>query len=644
MKIRSIEFDIKKMIKRSLPPTIISIILLPTLGIYFGMANILIAPYMALMYIRLREYTDIDKSHIKPFFLHLLIGIIATLAGVNAVFTLLINLIGGFVLTYLLTDEYNPSSYFPYLLAFVLLQLIPLPLDKLYLRLLAITFSYLVLYITLKITSPKLVSSKIVFLMDKGFLNISDQFKTLAEGKYLDFNGFKYDLFSICRDMNRVIYFSQKSKYYSYVILFQHLNNITDEAYKRKYLLQDNKDYLYKISTLFLNINLFCTLKDYDGAIAYINKFLKENTFSDSDLNNYFEFLLKYTIDIFTFFKTSKKEKYKAHLFVNFRKINHFKLSLNSFKFRFAVRMGLLLGLSFTFVKVSHLNKSYWLPMTIFLLLMPFYEESRKKSFQRFKGTVIGIVLCSILFFFFTSTTSHIIIIGLSTFLMYSIADFTWLTTYVTCYAIGISTLGEVSGDYKIIFLRLFYTTVSVLIVLLANRFILRNRDHFELRNMIFKLIDIDKDMVREFKNILKGNYDPVKIRELVYLSYLVSAKVQIHNNPNSSDKELTILKAFIFNNNKLTTLLGHEALLLKITPTSEIDFKFINSSIDKIEDILDKMETVFKDHASFDSCLLYTKLDTILTKNTYVNNQMANCLIKTEDTLNALQNLKNHL
>ncbi|MGL5415382.1 MAG: FUSC family protein [Clostridium sp.] len=649
MKIKSYEFDLKSMCKRSLPPTIISIILLPVLYNFFGIYDLLIAPYMALMYIRLKDYTDIDKGHIKPFFLHLVIGVFATIACMNSFTALFINLIGGALLTYLLTDEYNPSSYFPYLLAFVLLQLIPAPIDKLPLRLLAITFSYLVLYITLLITSPKLITSKVQLLINKGFLNVSEQFKALSEGKYIDFNKYKYELFSICRDMNRVIYLSQKSKYYPYVILFQHLNNITDEVHKRDCLLNKNKKYFNDISVLFSKMNSSLSAQDYNTAITLIDNFLQSNNFSNKDVNSYFLFLLNYTKSILSHFKKKKKERKNPleklnPFFIDFKKINHFRLSLNNFKVRFSIRMGLLLGFSFAFVKVFHFNKSYWIPMTIFLLAMPFYEDSKVKSVQRFKGTVVGIIISSILFFVFKSTISHIVIIGISTFLMYALADFTWLTTYVTCYAIGLSTLNEVSGDYKIIFLRLFYTSIAILIVLFANRFILRSKNYYEMETMIYKLISIDKDMINELREILNGHYNHKKIRELIYLSYLVSAKLQVHNNPSCDDNEITILKNFIFNNNKLTTLLSHESLLLTTYPEDALDKEFILNNIEKIETILNQMENSFKNHTSYNPIYSDNIIDSILTKNSYVNTQMFNCFIKAEDTLSTLSRLSKTL
>lgn len=644
MKIPFFSLDyINDMCRASLAPTIISIILLPVLYIYFGIDNVLIAPYMALMYIRMKGYVDVDKSHIKPFFLHLFIGIIASIAGLTVLNALIINLIGGIVLTYLLTDEYNPSSYFPYLMAFVFLQLFPTTFDKIPLRLLAITFSYLVLYIVLKITMPKFVTSKIVVLIKDGFLNVSDQFKTLSKGEEIDFNKSKYELFEICRDMNRVIYLSEKSKFYAFVILFQHLNNITNDVLQRKYLLNDNKEYFKNLSDLFIDINENFSKNEYDEIILSINKFLIEEKFSDEDLNNYFVFLLEYAIEIFQYFKDKSKKSLKEtskDFFIDFKKINHYRVSLNSFKLRFAIRMGILLSLSFTFIRAFHLEKSYWIPMTIFLLLMPFYEESKKKVAQRFKGTIMGIILCSVLFFIFKSTASHIIIIGVSTFLMYSYADFTLLTTYITCYAIGISTLGETSGDYKVIFLRLLYTTISILIVLFANRFILRNKNYYEMENMIFRLIDINRQMVNELKNILDGEYNPIKVRELVYLSYLISGKMQIHNDPTCNEEELRILKAFIFNNNKLTTLLGHESVLLSITNEDKIDRRFILKNISKIEKILNQMEEVFRSGAKYKDYYSEGRLETVLLKNTYVNIQMSNCLIKSEDLLNALKRL----
>ncbi len=70
-------------------------------------------------------------------------------------------------MVYLLTDEYNPDSYFPYLMAFVLLQMFPVKFDQISNRLLGIFVSYLIVYLALMIVSPRGEDNKIQELIKK---------------------------------------------------------------------------------------------------------------------------------------------------------------------------------------------------------------------------------------------------------------------------------------------------------------------------------------------------------------------------------------------------------------------------------------------------------------------------------------------
>ncbi|AVQ19070.1 MAG: FUSC family protein [Fusobacterium mortiferum] len=72
-------------------------------------------------------------------------------------------------------------------------------------------------------------------------------------------------------------------------------------------------------------------------------------------------------------------------------------LQLDIFQVRFALRLSVVLCITFTFTYVSKLEHAYWLPMSSFLMLMPYAEESKMKITNRVLGTIFGIVICWLL-------------------------------------------------------------------------------------------------------------------------------------------------------------------------------------------------------------------------------------------------------
>ena len=142
--------------------------------------------------------------------------------------------------------------------------------------------------------------------------------------------------------------------------------------------------------------------------IELINDFISNNSLKYENLNHYMVYILNRLIsavkdttkpNLFDFKKYLNFSKSKEY----FEKYSKYKFSLNQFKIRFAIRISLLLAISFTAIRAFNIPKGYWIPMTIFLLTMPFYEDSKKRVSLRFKGTVIGLIASFILFSIFTT-------------------------------------------------------------------------------------------------------------------------------------------------------------------------------------------------------------------------------------------------
>ena len=58
------------------------------------------------------------------------------------------------------------------------------------------------------------------------------------------------------------------------------------------------------------------------------------------------------------------------------------------FQVRFALRLSVVLSISFAFCRITSLEHGYWFPMSAFLMLMPYSEESMLKLNNRIIGTV----------------------------------------------------------------------------------------------------------------------------------------------------------------------------------------------------------------------------------------------------------------
>lgn len=610
----------------ALPPTILSLLLLFINLKCFGVSNILISTYMTLTFIRMRTYLIIEKNIFKPLVIHIGIGILASLASMGVWSEAVINFFGIIILVYLLTDDYNPGSYFPYLMAFVLLQIFPTPISEIPKRLMAILVSYLIVYIFLIVLSPKGEESKINSLIENGFNNLNLQFSELNNGNIQSIKAKQLELFEICRDLNRFVYSGGRNKYYQIIVAFQHINNLVSDFVNLENRLIENKNELEKLSMLFKDLKV--NFKNIKKSTENINCFKKTSNFSNKNFKCYVFSIMDYlneainhmsfhrfNIIKFLDFK-SNKEYFQIH--------SKYDLKLNQFKLRFAIRMSIIITISFFSVRVLKLPKGYWLPMTVFLLALPFYEDSKERVKERFKGTVIGLILAFILFSIFKGYEMHIIIIIICTFLMYFFKKYGTMSIYITCYAMAITTFSMRDGEA--VLLRLIYTILAVFIVLFANRFILQNKNHIELLNMVKRLLYLDKILIEKIHEVLNGNFDKYELRRIVYSSYLISGRIEMHNISNNEEEKDAIRMLLLANSQFVISVINY-AVVLQNGINDKLDFEYINSGLG----IIDERLNYFIDNFNKKNDMIEEKCNNIQLIN-HEENYKNYCLIKCID------------
>lgn len=578
--------SIKKTLKKALPPTILSMVLLLVNLKFFGLSNIIIATYMTLTFIRMRTYLIIENNIFKPLFIQLAIGVLASVASMGGLLEVLINFLGIIILVYLLTDEYNPDSYFPYLMAFVLLQMFPVKFDQISNRLLGIFVSYIIVYLALRIVSPKGEDNKIQELIKSGLENIHSQFKNLYYDDIDKVKSEQIELFDICRELNRFVYSGGRRKYYQIMIAFQHINNIIHDLKSSKEIIEENKKEFKRFYKLFKYLEN--NFNDYKLCAERLEEFEKEFRFHNKNLTFYTSLVLRYLSESI---EHLNYHRFNLRKFLNFKNnkdyfqvYSKYNLKLNEFKLRFAIRMSVIVTLAFFVIRRFSLPKGYWLPMTVFILALPFYEDSKARVYARFRGTILGVIVAFLLFSVFKGQEMHFVIILVTTFFMYAFKDYATMSIYVTCYALAITTISMSDGEAVI--LRLLYTGIAAIVVLFANKFILPNKNHVELINMVKKLIDLDKVMITKAREALEKDFDEMELRRIIYSSYLISGRIHMHTNP-SDKKEDKEIKKFMLSNSEFTTSIINYAVILSNSNKGALDYEYINEGISLIEEKL---------------------------------------------------------
>jgi len=94
-------------------------------------------------------------------------------------------------------------------------------------------------------------------------------------------------------------------------------------------------------------------------------------------------------------------------------------LNLQSSAFRHALRLAAMVALGNILERGFYWRRSYWLPMTIVLVLKPEFTTTFSRGLLRIVGTIVGLFLATALFHFFPATiTTQIILIFVFTLLL----------------------------------------------------------------------------------------------------------------------------------------------------------------------------------------------------------------------------------
>jgi len=175
--------------------------------------------------------------------------------------------------------------------------------------------------------------------------------------------------------------------------------------------------------------------------------------------------------------------------------------------FRYSVRMMLAVIAAYGISLIFTIGHSYWIILTVVVILKPAYALTRKRNMERLSGTFAGGLLGIGILFFVKDV--HIQLLLLIAFMIGAfslIRTKYWLgvallTTYVI---ISIYLLSP--GDYTVIVRdRVFDTFMGSVISFLLTRGIPPVWERIQLRDLLFKAIETNKNFLGYVLEILSG-------------------------------------------------------------------------------------------------------------------------------------------
>ncbi|MFQ7059271.1 MAG: FUSC family protein, partial [Turicibacter sanguinis] len=173
-----------------------------------------------------------------------------------------------------------------------------------------------------------------------------------------------------------------------------------------------------------------------------------------------------------------------------------FQIDTKSLSFKFAMRVTILLSAALFYTTFFNLEYGRWLCFTLLALVQPSYEESNKKTWMRFTGTLFGVILFLILFTIFKSSTSRTLIVMITSYvnMFFNRYDYKMIaTTIQSLGAAVIGTTGLIVAQNRVGFVLL-----GGIVAFLGNRYLFTIREK-EAHTYLM-------DLYEKYKHYLLGN------------------------------------------------------------------------------------------------------------------------------------------
>lgn len=310
-------------------------------------------------------------------------------------------------------------------------------------------------------------------------------------------------------------------------------------------------------------------------------------------------------------------------------------LSPKSSIFRHAVRVALMCLIGFLVSKLFPFgHHSYWILLTILVILKPAYSLTKQRNIQRLIGTLAGGIAGALILIYVKDQTILFIFLLVFMVASYSFQRLNYIVSvlFMTPYTLILfSFLGE--NNLNIAQERIIDTFVGSFIALTASYIILPNWEYYQLKNFMREVLISNYHYLMKIADMLTGKQMDITAYKLarkdVYVNSanLGSAFQRMLSEPKNKQKNTKDIHKFVVLNHMLSsyiaTLITNLQHVENIVPNGA-NIKSIRKSAYTLGEIIRKMgDKDFKDaeinapeerteaHTS-DTALLYEQLELI--------------------------------
>jgi uncharacterized membrane protein (TIGR01666 family) len=210
------------------------------------------------------------------------------------------------------------------------------------------------------------------------------------------------------------------------------------------------------------------------------------------DLHNRIEKLHRYT-SFDKKLKTNQPENINYNQFVTTSKFNvaivFNNLNLRSNIFRHSLRVSIAMLAGYLLSLYFPIGHSYWILLTIIVILKPAYSLTRQRNFERLAGTIAGAAIGALILYFIKDKTLLLSFMAVCMFITFSLVRIQYLASvlFMTIYLLIAFYFLQKTDFSRVVTDRVVDTLIGSVIALISNFVIPPLWEHEQLKKLLYE-------------------------------------------------------------------------------------------------------------------------------------------------------------
>lgn len=520
-------------------------------GTLFGTKNVMLAFPIALTSTVMGRQNFQVKTFNKALRLclvDLLIVITAFLSSQNLYAGIFINFSAVFLIVYIIVSPYDLSFYKPFLMLYIFTQYAAVPLEELPFRLLSIVVGVFII-VAASVIAKSNEKSILGNTLRSSFQLILEQCENKLQGNYD--TSLEQKISKLMRGLAYRIYITRHRNYFTTnlgKIQFELLLSI--EHFNLNLQNMNSEE-------LAFSIKIFSNLINFDKGENVLDK-VKELVEELKDKTGNTETLINMKLiynNVQNIMQLGSKEINKIYKEWERSDVDLFKnvfkeyLKKDSIRFKFAMRMSIIMTLTIFIGELKGYYKVIWAIITIMTIMQPYYEDTIIKAKERVWGNIVAIAFTGIILNTVNEKWFTIAILVIVLYLLYGFKEFYKISLFSGIASMCIASLTQ---DISVlIYYRLLYLIIGAALAILINKYVFPYKLKDGTKDLVSKILSLNYRLINNteaYINLPKNKND---LRDIIIHSVLLSEKLYLRNlqyKDKALDKFIAINNMFINN------------------------------------------------------------------------------------------------